>query len=449
MDHDPTGKLTSRQANYALIVFLIAYILSFVDRQILSLMVDPIRRDLDISDLQMGLLQGMAFAVLYAIMGVPIGLLADRMNRKKIIATGVVVWSTATALCGMASSYILLFAARMGVGLGEAALSPAAHSYLSDAYPRAKLARAMAIYTLGITLGAGVALMIGGSVIDLISNSGNITLPLLGEIRPWQATFIIVALPGILVTLLVALIREPARDKINKAQTIANDANPAHGLKALFRHVRAHPRAFACVYLSSSFLAILGYGMSAWYPSLLIRNHGISPGEAGLYLGLVFLFLGSAGSICGGLLAERMALKGRADANMRVVAMVTLLVAIPAIAAPIMPSVKLVILAFMPACFFFHAYFGCSVAAVQLATPSKMRATNAAVFLLINNMFGLSIGTALIPLIDRWFFGGTGNLGKPLALVAGFAALTAAGFAFWGLKAYGALVEKLVPSTKT
>ncbi|HEY4546831.1 MAG TPA: MFS transporter [Pedomonas sp.] len=432
----PASGVTPAQANYALVIFLLAYILSFVDRQILSLMVDPIRRDLDISDLQMGLLQGMAFALLYAVAGVPIGLLADRLQRKRIIAAGVLFWSAATALCGLAGNYALLFAARMGVGLGEAALSPAAHSYLSDAYPRPKLARAMAVYALGITIGAGAALMIGGKVVDLIAFSGDVTLPLLGTLRPWQATFLLVASPGIVVALLVAMIREPRRASLNST----GSAPEASGILPLLAHLRRHARVFISIYLSSCALGIMGYGMSAWYPTLLIRSFGLTPGEAGWHLGLVFLVLGSAGSIGGGLLAERMALRGRFDANLRVVALTTLAVAVPAICAPLMPSALLVVLMFAPACFFFHAYFGCSVAALQLATPNRMRATNAALFLLANSLVGLSIGTAVVPLINAVLFDGMSDLGPSLAVVAAFSTVTGAMFAFSGLKAYGKLV---------
>lgn len=439
----PTSGLTSGQANYALAIFLLAYILSFVDRQILSLMVDPIRRDLNISDLQMGLLQGMAFALLYAVAGIPIGLMADRLQRKRIIATGVLFWSAATALCGLAGNYALLFAARMGVGLGEAALSPAAHSYLSDAYPRPKLARAMAIYSLGITIGAGAALMIGGKVVDLIASSGNVTLPFLGTLRPWQATFLLVASPGIVVALLVALIREPRR------ASLINDKGAAEvaGLVPLLAHLRRHARVFVGIYLSSCALGIMGYGMSAWYPTLLIRSFGLTPGEAGWYLGLVFLILGSAGSIAGGVLAERMALRGRHDANLRVIVLATVAVALPATCAPLMPSAALVVLVFAPACFFFHAYFGCSVAALQLATPNRMRATNAALFLLANSLIGLSVGTAIVPLINKSLFNGMRDLGPSLAVVAAFSTTIGAMLAFSGMKAYGKLVLENTEAT--
>ena len=325
--------LSNRQANYALTVFLLAYILSFVDRQILSLMVDPIRRDLQISDLQMGLLQGIAFALLYAVLGVPVGLMADRWPRKWIITTGVASWSAATALCGLASNYPMLFAARMAVGMGEATLSPSAHSFLSDAYPRHKLARAMAIYSLGITLGGGLALMIGGTVIDLVGTSDAISLGALGVVRPWQASFLIVASPGIIVALLVAMVREPSRAMKRTSALLPSDhetTDPGIGLRSMTVYFARHPKPFFSIYLSSCLLGIMGYGMTAWYPTLLIREFGLSPGQAGRYLGLVFLIVGSAGSLAAGLLSERLALRGYKDANLRVVAIAAAGTPVPA-----------------------------------------------------------------------------------------------------------------------
>lgn len=427
--------LIARQANYALGVFLLAYILSFVDRQILSLMVDPIRRDLGIDDLQMGLLQGFAFALLYAFMGVPIGLLADRVRRTRLIAIGVLFWSACTAMCGFASSYLTLFAARMGVGLGEATLSPAAHSFLSEAYPRTKLARAMAIYTLGITIGGGMALMIGGTVVDLIASGGGITVPLLGTLRSWQAAFLTVAVPGIAVAVMVIAIKEPHRGTLLPAAAAGQS-----GLLPLLGYLSRYWRAFVPIYFSSVMLGIMGYGMTAWYPTLLIRDFAMTQGDAGRYLGAIYLVLGSAGSISGGYVAERLAMRGRHDANLFTVGLVAMAVCVPATLAPLLPSARLVLLCFAPACFIFNAYFGCSVAAIQLATPKGMRATSAALFLLANSLIGLSLGAAIVPLLDRHFFAGTGHIGPSLAIVALVATVSAAALAFSGLSAYGKLV---------
>ena len=177
-------------ANYVLGILMMAYVFSFIDRQILSLMVGPIKADLDIGDFQFSLLTGWAFALFYAFMGIPLGRMADHRSRRAIIAVGVAVWSLMTCLSGMAKSFNGLFMARVGVGVGEAALSPPAYSLLSDYYPPHRLARANSIYTMGVTIGSGLAYIIGGFVSQWIAGMGEISLPLVGEVRAWQATFL-------------------------------------------------------------------------------------------------------------------------------------------------------------------------------------------------------------------------------------------------------------------
>lgn len=429
--------VTPFQANFALGVFLLAYILSFVDRQILSLLVDPIKRDLGVSDLQIGLLQGFAFSLLYAFLGVPVGLLADRAVRKKIIAYGVVFWSIATAFCGLAGSYAMLFAARMGVGVGEATLSPSAHSFLSDAFEPARLARAMAIYTMGITLGGGMAFLIGGSVVAAVAHADAIHLPLVGALRPWQTAFLIVAAPGILVAALVAMVKEPVR------RTLVSSASSGRpSLAAVFRFVATHWRAFIPIYMTTAILGILGYSLSSWFPTLLIRNYGLSAGATGLYIGLIYLVLGSAGSICGGLLSERLARRGRSDANLRVVGLVSAALVVPGVLAPLAGMFWATVGLLCVLVFLANAFYGSSIAALQLATPNAMRATNSALHLLCNNLIGLSLGAAAVPLINAFFFAGSQNVGPAIALIAVVCCPASALLAFWGLKPYRELIVR-------
>lgn len=426
------GRVSVRQAHIALGIFLIAYILSFVDRQILSLMVEPIKQDLGLSDLQVGLLQGLAFAMLYAVVGIPIGMLADRISRRRIIAVGVLFWSACTALCGFAGSYAHLFMARMGVGLGEASLSPSAHSWLSDAYPPAQLSRAMSIYNLGITIGGGLALLVGGAVVDMVARSGALVLPVVGAMPTWRAAFLLVALPGAVVAALVFIAREPARRAKSKA---------GMPLGAALSHLAVHKRTFFAIYANSTLLSIMGYGLTAWYPTLLIRTFALTPGQASLRLGLILLLLGSLGSLAGGFAAERLSLRGVRDANLRVVMIVALLCLLPAVLAPLMPSPALLLIFFGLLTLFFNSYFGCSLAAIQLATPPSMRATGAALFLLANSLVGLSLGTAIVPLIDSVIFGGHGQIGPALAAVGLSATIFAALAAWSGLRSYAQTVE--------
>jgi len=197
---------------YVVVICMLAYIFSFVDRQILALMIEPIKHDLQLSDTQFSLLHGLAFSLFYAVMGIPIALLADRYSRPKIIAIGVAFWSLATAACGLSRSFAHMFLARIGVGVGEAALSPATYSMLSDMFPRDKLGRAVGIYSIGSFIGGGMAFLIGGYVINLLKSVDSVVVPWVGAMRPWQVTFFIVGLPGLLVALLILLtVRDPQR----------------------------------------------------------------------------------------------------------------------------------------------------------------------------------------------------------------------------------------------
>ena len=190
---------------------MFAYTVAFIDRQILSLLIQPIKEDLGVSDTQIGLLAGLAFAIFYSFIGIPIAKLADTKNRVSIISVGVALWTLMTALCGLTKTYFFLFLARIGVGVGEAALSPAAYSMIADYFPKEKLGRAIGIYVIGLYLGAGIALLVGSAVISIVSSMPPISLPMYGVIKPWQLTFLLVSIPGILVLLLLLTVKEPPR----------------------------------------------------------------------------------------------------------------------------------------------------------------------------------------------------------------------------------------------
>ncbi|MCB1845577.1 MAG: MFS transporter, partial [Halioglobus sp.] len=257
-----------RGAGYALLVLLLAYILSFIDRNVMAVLIGPIREDFAISDFQYSLLHGFAFSMFYIFLGLPIARLADRGSRKWVITAGVFFWSLMTCLCGVARSFGALFVARVGVGVGEAALSPPAYSLLSDYFDSAELPRALAVYTLGITLGGGLAYIIGGAVYDYFSAHGALHLPLLGELRPWQTTFVMVGLPGFMLVLLLSLMVEPERRDRPGAAT-----GVEYSLAEIGGQLRRYWQAYASLILSVSLLAVLGYGTMAWYPEFLVRNH--------------------------------------------------------------------------------------------------------------------------------------------------------------------------------
>ena len=211
MPNNNNGYPSSTRAWVTVIILMVAYVLSFIDRQILNLLVAPIRRDLMISDTQMSLLMGLSFALFYTVCGIPLGRMADTRSRRGLIAIGILFWSAATAACGMARLYWQFLLCRIGVGVGEAALSPAAYSLIADSFPAERRATAISVYSMGVYLGSGLAFLFGGLVIKLASAQGDVLLPVFGEVRPWQLIFLALGAAGVLFTLLMLAVKEPAR----------------------------------------------------------------------------------------------------------------------------------------------------------------------------------------------------------------------------------------------
>ena len=264
------------------------YVFSLIDRLVINLLVDPIKADLGLSDLQIALIQGPAFAVLYATSGAPLGRLADIVNRRSLAACAIGFWSICTALTGAAGNFLSLALARVGVGVGEAALTPAAYSLFADGVRPDRLGRAISIYTAGGALGSGLALLAGGAIYALAEGSS------LG-IAPWRVTLFVVALPGVLLALLIMLIViEPAR----------RDQGARPSVRTVLGHVAQARHFYGWAFLAYAALSTVLYGFMAWAPSLLVRGFDLSPGAAGLRFGSAMLIAGVAGPIIAGWLAD-------------------------------------------------------------------------------------------------------------------------------------------------
>lgn len=423
----------SPAAHYALGVLLLAYILSFIDRNVMAVLIGPIREDFAISDFQYSLLHGFAFSMFYIVLGLPIGRLADRSNRSVIISVGVLFWSIMTCLCGVARSFKMLFIMRMGVGVGEAALSPPAYSLLSDYFSEQRLPRVLAIYTLGITVGGGLAYIIGGAVYDYFETAAQVVVPFFGELRSWQMTFIAVGAPGLLVVLLLTLVREPPRRMATEGEIVA-----AYRLAEVFQWLRGQWRAYLGLMLPVALLSILGYGTMAWYVEFLVRSFAVSRGEAGASFGLIFIVAGSLGTLAGGWSAAPVAARGYRDANVRVVLAVALLWLVPATLGPLMPSSGLALAFAVPIVFFLNSYFGVSIAALQVITPNRMRAQISALLLFMTNLFGLALGPTLVAALTDYGFGSDLDLRYSLALLPVLVCPVAALILFWSLPHYRA-----------
>ncbi|MGQ0641149.1 MAG: spinster family MFS transporter [Gemmatimonadaceae bacterium] len=409
---EPTATTaTSKYSWYVVVLLLFAYSLSFLDRQILTLMVDPIRRSLNISDTQFSLLHGLAFAVFYTLLGLPLGRLADRVTRRTLIVAGVAGWSFMTMACGFARNFPQLFLARMGVGVGEAALSPGAYSIIADYFPKQRVARALSVYGFGIPLGIGVALMFGGYLVDLATNAGPITILGLGPFEPWQLVFLAAGAPGMVYAVVLATIREPRR-----RETIAGGAGVP--LRTVTRFLADRGRLFVCFLLGLSILTAASHGTLAWVPAYFGRVHGWSASQLGLWLGLAYMTCGTLGLFAGGLIAERLEGRGRVDGTLRA-AMVGACGALPfAAAGALAPSPWLSLVAYAAYQFFMMMPWGVASAAIQLIAPNEMRGQISALYLFSINIVGLGLGPTIVALLTDGVYGGGAGVRYSLVTVA-------------------------------
>jgi MFS family permease len=406
------------RAWWAVFLLLLLYVLSFVDRQVINLMVDPIRKDLGIGDVGVSVLTGFAFAAFYTLFGIPIARLADRRSRRGIVAAGLAIWSATTAACGLARSAAALFLARMGVGVGEAALSPAAYSTIADSFPPKKRGTAMGVYSVGSYLGSGLAFLLGGHLIRFVGESQ------VGSTAPWRKVFFLVGLPGLALVPLLLTVREPTRRASARATT------------SVWKHVRDHRGAFLGHNLGFALLAFSGYGAGAWTPAFLKRVHKMGIAESGIALGWIMVIAGTLGIVFGGWLADFLAARGRRDATM-LVGIVAALVWIPAgVLYPIVPSKTLALTLMVPALFTSGMPWGAAAAAVQEMTPGPMRARATAIYLFVINLIGLGVGPSAVAWLTERVFQDDAAVGRSLAWVGLAAHVLAAGVLWSGLRAF-------------
>ncbi len=418
---------SSFAAWYSVAVLLLMYIFSFIDRTTMSLLVEPMKRDLQISDTQIGMLQGLAFALLYTFLGLPIARLSDRFSRRAIIAAGVFVWSIMATLCGFARTAVELFMARVGVGVGEAALSPAAYSIITDSFPRSKLGSAFGFYNIGITIGAGTALLVGGIVVSSVSQAGaTYTLPLVGEVRAWQMVFIVTGAPGIILPLLLLTFREPARRGFLRRESSAASARPLKPpLREVLHYVWLNRKFYGLHFVAMALLAMIGYSVAAWLPTALVRAYGVSAGQVGKVMGLSIIVMNSSGMLLAGIFCDRLTRRGIKDAPIIVALISGCGIALLACLPPFMPTVPLIWAAIAASGLTFNAYNGVGPMAVNQVTPNQYRAQVSAVYLFVVNLIGLGVGPTLVPFINDHLFHDPIKIRYSLVLVVFSAALTA------------------------
>jgi MFS family permease len=421
-----------RKSWYVVGILTLAYVSSFIDRQILSLLVEPIKRDLQVSDTQISLLMGLSFGIFYTLLGIPIARLADLQSRKHIIAWGIGLWSIMTAVCGMVGNFSQLFFARMGVGVGEAALSPAAYSMIADLFPKNKLAMANSVYNMGIFIGSGLAFLIGGLVVNLVKVHEMWHIPLVGEVFPWQMVFFFVGLPGILIVFLISRIKEPIRqgvegDKASFVQTWA--------------FILKNAKTYININLGLGFLTLVNYANAAWIPSFFVRTYGWTPSKAGAIFGVSVVVFSTLGLWFGGKLADNLTQRGYKDGRVR--ACVYLIGAFFATCwiFPLMPTGEWAAISLIPVGFFSSSPLGAGTAAIAEVTPNRMRAMASALYLFIVNILGLVFGPLSVALLTDKYFHDTTMIRYSILIVMVTGTFLGLIFMYLSLKPYRKMLE--------
>lgn len=399
---------------YVVAVMLLANIVSLTDRMVISLLVVPIQDDLHLSDTDMGWVLGIAFGLFYSLMGLPLGRMVDRLHRARLIAVGIFLWSLMTVFSGLSNSFWELFFARMGVGIGEAVLAPAAWSLVSDMFPPTARAKALSVIQLGGIIGVSMGYLLGGLVFQMAQSPEVFAGTMFGDLAPWRTVFLLAAAPGLLLIFLVLMIREPR----------ASTHIAAVPLSDIARYLRGPGRPLIAVFLGLAGIMVTVFSVNAWTPALITRKFGLGSDEIGFYLGTAALLGGVPGTFAGGWLTDRAMRAGWHNVYSTV----------PIIgAAGIIPVVSLIPhvdevgqLVALIGLFYFIALLpnGVIIAYTQRASPPRMRGTIGALNILCGNLIGYS-GPAAVAFVSDSLLGGKEHIGQAITLVAGACALTA------------------------
>jgi MFS family permease len=400
------------------ILLMLAYIVSFIDRQIMALLIQPIKFDLNLSDTSVSLLIGLAFGVFYAVMGIPLGRLADSTSRRTLIAVAIVIWCIMTVACGMSDTYWQLFLARVGVGIGEAALAPAALSLISDYFPRETRARAISVYNAGVSIGAAIAFIVGGRLIGYVNSAPPVVLPLVGEMRPWQTVFLWVGLPGLFIAAAMFAIREPERR--GKMPIVGLRPDDAMPFSMVVSYLKTRWRSFGSHFVGMSVVTILGYAYFAWLPTTFMRTWSWTIPQITLIYGLMLLTLAPLGVVLGGWYADWLFRNGRKDAHMRATLFGCVALFVPwQTIAPLMPTPELFLIVLSPAVVGGAWVTATGVSALMMICPNQMRGQTTAVYYLVISLLGLTVGPSAVAVATDYLFRDEAMLRYSLALVCG------------------------------
>jgi len=426
---------------FAVAILFVVQLFSFLDRQALSLLITPIKADLDLNDTQVSLVIGLGFALSYAIAGVPIGRLVDKYPRPAILATGLAVWSVCTAGCGFVRSFGQLALFRSGVGIGEATATPIVISLLGDYFKPTKRGLAFGIFAVSVYVGIGLSLVVGGAILKAFNGVDVVNVPVLGAMKIWQVVFLMIGPPGLLMVPLVLMLKEPRKMSAPRnARLQPRETEPT--LAEVGWYYRRHWLAFTTQHFASAMLAMLFYGVSSWVPEFLRRTYGMPIANAGFAFGMVTVAAGASGVLGGGLLSDYLLKIGKTDARLRTTLYAALLAVPFAALFPVVndPTLSLGLVFMMILCASTISTVGST--GVQELAPPRMRGTASAIYLLVFNGIGLSFGPTIFALLTDQVFGDPKWLWRSLSIAAPCMALASAFLAYIGLAAYRACVAE-------
>lgn len=424
---------------YCLAVFCFAYLFGFMDRIIVGLLTPAIQADIGLSDSQMGMIQGIAFALFYTLFGLPIGRATDRFSRKWLLTVGTTVWSLMTAGAGLVRSFGGLFAMRAGVGIGEATLNPCATSFIGDAFRPETRPKAFGIFSMSTALGVGLTYLGGGMVIGFIGGptGGNtFPMPLLGEIPAWQAVFILVGLGGLVPAMLIALtVREPARRELAGGKQQASWAE----VRAF---IRQHRTTLFCHHVGVACILLAVYGWVNWLPALFVRLHGWTIPQFSIWFGI---FGGSAGilsAVASGYVTTWLKRKGYVDGAMRTVLIGGIGLTIGTGLAPLLPTPELVLAGYCIASLFTNFPTSQPLAAIAEITPNQLRGFITATYTMVIGIAGAGFGPWVMGVVTDKVFGDPMKIHYSIALVTVTMGLIGTTLIGYGLKSYRRSLEQ-------
>jgi MFS family permease len=419
---------------YVVGLLSLTHLVSFIDRFVMSLVFVPLKAALNLSDTELGMVQGLGFVILYSVVGIPLGRWADVASRRMMIAAGMLIWSLATAACAITHDFPGLFAARIVVGFGEAALVPAAMSLIAGYFRRDHLARAVSVFTMGAPLGKTVALIAGGWLLALMAPAAGIDLPLLGHFEPWQALFLAASLPGLLLLPLVLTIGNPSRGPV-----LAREQKFASAL----RHIRLNLRAYAAHIGTACCGILLVQAFGAWAPSLFVRMHELSVAQSGYVVGMATVAASPLGNLVGGWATDRLSARGLFSAPLIVMATCLALAVPVALLLSAAPGWLSAAIAFGVLMFLLSCTSGPALAGLQMLTPAHQRGATTAIYMCIMTVVAVGLGPTIVGVVSDNIFGGGRGLGMALTVTTIVIALLGIACAYAGRATVGKVSQIL------